>query len=478
MKVVVRRDRNFTFGGAGGASNSGSSVNDAVALRRIEIGDKEFATLIVLDRQGCAPLQSRGGSQALVEDAPDHPGMISVDSTGALCSGSGSGDYVMTTEGGNARICAGVDPAAVPGIISGDPCTDPADGDPRITTPAAATGREVYEPDYTSGRVRPRPVLDAPVTRAPADHTWNCLDSYPNPRTNWWEPTDPIEGCDEGHDPYIEQMASRLADSSDSGFTAFGPWDTTHSGGTCDLTSGTVGSLTENIYFNCDTVRISAGESVEIQAKDYIVVRGNLGVRGQLRVDTGDDVMLVFQDGGLRTPGSPEQVALERTGVYVHQSTFSGADNAINVNLSSTCLVPSGGSPPCTEYPVEWTAPDGPAHDVKDDDGNVVEPGECEMLTPENLPSPECFEDMALWTNADDNHILKGLMDVRGVFFTPNAGREKNTAFDLSGGASQPMRQAQFFSYRLFITGGSSVLMRPDPESILPTHEIVATLIR
>lgn len=480
MKFAVTRTRDFTFGAAGGAASSGQSAADAVARRRIEIGTKEYATLVVLDRSECGALNAAGGSQALVEDdlAAGHAGLISVDSDGTG-SCSGANGYVMLTNGTNARVCGGVDPADTAGIVAGDPCSDPADGNPRIFTPARATesatlayGRAALPADVDSFRVRTVPANDEVTTRAPGDFEWNCLTSYGTATASQpWLPTESdIDPCPDGNDPYIKEMASVLA--SGSGFTSLGAWQT-HSGRTCDL-SGTVGSTSENVFFDCDTVSVAGGATLRIEAQDYIVFRGNLEVSGTLVVDTGDDVVMVFQDGGMSTPGSPTQVVLERVAMYVHQPSFSGSTRALEVNLSKDCV--AGTAPACTSYPVEWTAPEGPAHD--DPDASPVVVGECVDLPLLGIPSPECFEDMALWSNADDRHILKGLMDVRGVFFTPNAGRDDNVPFDLSGGAAQPMRRAQFFSYRLEISGGSSILMRPDPTSILPTREVVATLIR
>lgn len=482
MKFTVTRTRNFTFGPAGGTASSGQSAADAVARRRIEIGTKEYATLVVLDRSECGALNSSGGSQALVEDdlVEDHPGLISVDSDGTgTCSGSGG--YAMLTNGANARICGGVDPADTAAIIAGGLCSDPADGNPRIYSPARATdagtltyGRAALPADVDGFRIRTVPANDEITTRAPADFEWNCLTSYgtATPSEPWLPTENDIDPCPDGNDPYIQEMASVLA--SGSSFTSLGTWDTSHSGGTCNL-SGTVGSTTENIFFDCDKVNVAGGDTLRIEAQDYIVFRGTLEVRGTLVVDTGDDVVMVFQDGSLSTPGTPTQVSLNRTAVYVHQPSFSGSTRALEINLSTTCVA-GGPAPACTSFPVEWAAPEGPAHDDPDASPPVV--GECVDLPFLNIPSPECFEDMALWSNADDRHILKGLMDVRGVFFTPNAGRDDNVPFDLSGGATQPMRRAQFFSYRLEISGGSSVVMRPDPSSILPTREIVADLIR
>lgn len=484
MKIVVSRDRAFTFAPAGGASSSGSSVNDAVALREIEAGSKEFATLIVLDRSDCGVLTVAGGSAALVEDlGPERPGLVAVDSHATespACDGDGDGKFAIVPGGADTRICAGLeDEDATNAVLAGDPCPeDSVDGAPRIYSPSNERDKTAKQGDLDDGLVGPTPLgTDDEVTRAPADHQWNCLDAYGTATASqpWLPVESDIAGCEEGHDPYIQLMAEQVADSSDKSFSLNGPWNLTYSGKKCTLGDGVVGSLVENIYFDCDKVEITG--DVEIRTKDYIVVRGDLEVSDQLTVDTGEDVVLAFQDGGLLTPGSPEQVSLTRTAVYVHQQTFSGSQHAINVNLSGSCL--EGGGAPCADYPVEWTAPDGPAHDIDEDGDGVPETiGQCETLALEKLPSPECFEDMGLWTNADDDHILKGLMDVRGVFFTPNAGREKNRSFDLSGGATQPMRRAQFFSYKLEITGGSKVLMRPDPDSILPTHEITATLIR
>lgn len=492
MKLTVVKTREFTLAGAGGAAGGGASAADAVARRRIEVGTKEFATLIVLDREGCSPLVVQGGSAVLVEDlSPERPGLIAVDSDGTDCNATGSSQYVILPGGSDTRICAGVTPAWVTGFFlnrvpSPPACVDPSDGEPRIFTLADDVGKAVLPQDVQAGRVRPEPDSDEPVTRLPADVEWNCLPVYATATSSApWLPTEGLSsGCDDGTDPDIQDMATRLGFSSNTTFltsTDNGNWSTIQSGNNCTI-NGTgpgqpplaVGDGGRSLFFNCNSVVING--RVRFVPKDYVVIKGDLTLSGTLFIDPGWDNVLVLQDGKFQTSGNTGRVVLDRTGVYIHNPDHGGNGRAIDLGAGTSCIAPPGADPDvCSSFPIEWRAPEGPS----DSDPETTPPtvGLCADLAG-GLPTPECFEDMALWSNGDGTHRVAGLMDVRGVFFAPNAGRDNNTAFELRGGAKQPMRRAQFFTYRLDVAGGSAVLMKPDPSSILPTRELVATLIR
>lgn len=488
--VAVTRTADFVLGDVAGFTEGETTVS-AVARSSGPEGQELYATLILLDRTNCRSLVVSGGSKVLVRDLDeDNPGLITLDSEGSASScGNGTGNFVVVANGTNERICAGLDDD--PGILAAltaaaNPAPCPVIDEERIYTPSVRNNTDTYSDDVDDRRIAPRPVVSSVITRVDIDHRFNCWDSgsgnYPVASAGlpYWPTEDDIPDCKKGRNAVIRDLATNFG--TGSSFASGDPdWITINSTTPtdCRFNSGTetVGDGTKNIFMDCDTVRVD--HILQLRPKDYVVIRGHLEVRGTVDISgpaTGDparpteDVVLVLQNGTISTAGNPTQMRLNATSVYLHTGSVSATLTKVDPNPLSI-----------GDEPVYWTATRGPAWDQVDDpDTAEVEPtidGLCDYES-EGEPEPECLEDLALWSNNSNRHVLKGYMYVEGIFFTPNAGRTDNVPFDLSGGAAQPMDHAQFFSYRIEVSGGSAILMRPDPTRIEPIPQPKGGLIR
>jgi hypothetical protein len=99
-------------------------------------------------------------------------------------------------------------------------------------------------------------------------------------------------------------------------------------------------------------------------------------------------------------------------------------------------------------------------------------------------PTDGLFKNLALWsesgsgtnssggsTTANFGLAGGGSTTVDGVFFTPCA------QFGISGGFTNP-QTAQFLTYQLSVSGGSQLIMEPDPQRLLKTEPSTSELIR
>lgn len=497
IAVSVRRSRDLIFGSFAGGSGQASGFADAVSRYRIVTGSEDISSLIVLDPTGCGTLDVfSSNGRLLVENNGGRPGLITVDSTGVGC---GNNKYVATTGGSGARLCAGVDPARIeelppgsknyqlvtPGFCESDPDT--------LRTPARNTdvsaadpyGKAASKSSIDSRNVEPIPTFDDPVTRRPADHEWNCRDAtlnsatsgdYPQSSTGdeWLPLWETIPPCTNGRANNMDELAEDLAEGS--AFAAGAGW-VTRSGADCAVAPGdnrTIGDGTSNIYFNCPKLDVKG--TLRINAKQYVVVRGwidGTGADTDLSVnvnasgaDNPRDTVLVIQGKGPGNPGyglsiGSEAVAnINRTAVYIHTG-------AVQVNADD----------------MRWTAPEDRSYYPLDDPDF---PGAADNCVEQvsfgsySLPSPECFQKLAMWTNNTGDHRLRGggELEVKGVFFAPYAGHQGTSSFTLAGDTGQRLEFAQFFTYKFKLTGGSLLSMRPDPNFNIFTDEPVLSLIR
>lgn len=500
--VSVRRTRDLIFGSFAGADGGVSGVADSVS--RYETGERfeDIPSLIVLDPTGCRTLQvgSNGGRllvRNLVREETDddgnpvtvsYPGLITVDSDGTGC-GDGAQEYVSRTNAG-ARLCAGVEyevfAAFLAHLAAGGSCDSepgtlrgPAYDEDRPERGIYGRAAEEGQVDPPTGppNIEPAPVRGPAITREPADHEWNCRPDY-TPDGTPWRPlyeTDiaPCEGRAANMDELLDDLAAGTTFLPGTSTEGGAPWQTIAG---CNPT-GEIGNGTTNLYFSCNGTLTISSRTV-INAADYIVVRGWVDVStaaGELYVNwdldpaTGAvtrndrDAVMVVRGKKSGNPGvglavgSSADLRIHRTMVYLHQgATAIDADSA------------------------EWTAPE-PSTPGYNDDGT---PGSCiEQVgytgPVYDLPSPECFDNLALWTNNVRVHTLRGgaELKVEGVFFSPYAGRSSG-AFDLSGGISQELAKAQFFSYKFDMSGTSTLVLQPDPTRNLRVPSTALLLIR
>lgn len=497
IAVSIRRSRDLIFGSFAGGTGPVSGFADAVSRYRIETGIEDISSLIVLDPTGCETLfVTSNNGRLLVEntvndDGELRPGLITVDSTGTAC---GNNKYVIRTGGSGARVCAGVDSAKIVEVAPGDyQIVAPGfcDSDPdTLRTPSVRTGVSTGDPygksvsssEITNRNVEPVPTHDDPVTRRPADHEWNCRDAVTNAATGGnypksaagdeWHPLyEDIESCANGRAANLDNLAEDLAEGA--AFSAHSSW-TTVSGAGCSVPAGgdiTIGNGSKNLYFDCGVLDIKG--TARLFTDQYIVVRGwidasNASTNLSVNVDGSggnleEDAVMVIQGKSSGNPGyglsigSSAVANINRTAVYLHTG-------AMQVNAND----------------MRWTAPEDTSYAPLDEGGEAVDCDDSQSFGSYDLPSPECFQKLAMWSNNTGDHRLRGggQLDVAGVFFAPYAGRQGTSSFTLAGDVGQRLTKAQFFTYRFRLSGGSLLSMRPDPDYNIFTSEPVLSLIR
>jgi hypothetical protein len=457
----------------------------SVGRSRLDGTAREFATLVVLQRNGCNTLDVSGQTIVNVEnyegfDDEGNPetaqGNITVDTAQQGCTGSG---YVLNTQGNSSYITASGDIVA-------------------FNLTAAPTNR-TYDPTKTgndpSNQLSPIPRGGARITRAPVDHLLNCMSTYPTGQewspafSGWGTPAQPILPCGEGPTapegtpppPFIQNLHGALQGLRASniplpGTAPASPWadwavfprDVPGASCSGSAASGTYGpSATRpaevsgrNWYIDC--ARSPANQVFTPQGMNFFGVRNvvsknwiDMSGGGEMRIQgdatTGAILYLQAVDNGRnqnvsQNPGfvmtSDGQLRLEGVAVY---SDWGPID--IVGNSSSTIV---------------WEGP------------GVATRASCDGYT-SGIPPAGCLSPLALWSNARFLHRLGGQtnLDIAGVFFTPNAD-----TFNLSGQSDQLLDRAQFFSYKIELSGGSRIDMRPNPDTNIGIPLRGSSLIR
>lgn len=486
IKVEVTRSRDFTFAPAGGGAQSGSSINDAVAIRNVEDDPSEYATLVLLDQQRCQELTAAGGgsggSGVVVQNAYDMSGnitaagVIHLDSDG-LDSGSscnGGNRIVDAGSSTNSAICSGVDgriPANVEAIFAASPVNCEAVLPVLDDTLRVKGSTNVALPKFLSGGSNDLQLEDDPltvdyrITRSIVDHEYNCLHdpdtadgviTYPTDEVQYPSPglVEPIPFCkDTNRSPHIDELI-------DATITIGVPPGFTLVPGGCSPTSPV---SVQFAYINCETLPPGDYESDVLvlkggSANPHGINGGTITMQPYNAVAGPDSAILVVQDGNVQM-STGDSFTFDRAFVYLH-------DGNMNIN---------GGEN------LTWHAPSEVGYHP--DTGAAVNCAPMTITPGVEVPHPSCFQNLALWTNTEGNptgvHSMagQGQIDVRGVFFGPKAH------FSLSGSGSSgpaPLRleDAQFFTRTLGITGGSRIAMKPNPNIFLQTPPPAIALIR
>lgn len=472
MGVEVTHDRTLTIGGAVTGSSEGTTTVSSVGRYSPPTEGNVISSLVVLDPTHCQVLETRdNGSAVLVGKDPvaGKHGIITVDSDASAC-GFGPNDYVIRAGGNGARVCAGLNNLAA--MIAGT--SDTCDSEPdTLFTPAESSGRSVSTAD--DPKVSPDIVVGTEVTRRPIDHRYNCKGSYPQASSsgqNWDQHYGSVVPCpanqflgtnrqrpDRNH---MDQLGLHFAPGTDpSMWIDSGSWEE-HSGADCDIGGSTVtwpdDPANEHLFLDCDVTVANAG-TLNLDTAGYIVVTGDINIGGVLNVnaDRSSDVVLIIhgrsnQDNAL-AGGTQSDIELARTFLYLHDG---GLDIRNNLFL--------------------WDAPidTGYDPDTRDYVNCILTP-----VGPQQVPSPECFEDLGLWSNWGGQHFMTGGggLDIEGIFFAPNSGLVSN-GWEMRGGTNQILNGAQFFSYRFDISGGSRIGLIPDPARNEPVNPPFLGLIR
>ena len=360
------------------------------------------------------------------------PGVITIDSDGTRgCSTTNT-----TIQGGG----TGTEIRAVPltgapgerGEISLRALPDRA---------TSCTGTFACKQSEVGTQVFPQPIPSP--ERATRHRSTGCGTARPLPRL----PGDPDRTLPVHRraGPYIDRLISSIGSSGAP--AGYQRWSSTHS---CSP-SGTI-TVSGNWWVDCPTpsgLSINNGTTVTFAS-------GNVVFDGGIRLNGGGALNINTVEPGrqpaLRLPAPRQRrtlhVVLERAGGAdlraggdwtLGGGTFTGNHSLVYLSPNSV-VKGSGGAPP------RWTAPtEGP------------------------------FAGLSLWAEADEPFTVSGGSGVmlRGTFFTPFADE-----LTLTGGGEWGQQSAQFISYRLRVSGGSSLTMAPDPSVSAQLPTPAATLIR
>jgi hypothetical protein len=417
MRVLVTSEEPSFFGGIVGRS---SYTTTRSATMRAAAGRTITApALWLLDPVSCVALSVSGGSSVIVGDVisnPIVPGLVTIDSDGS--SGCSATKTTIDVSGSGSRITALPATGTDQGVIA------------LRALPAGATtcaGSFACKQSQVGVNITPQPIPAAErATRAPVDWRVNCKSSYPAYFGT------PVEPCpDAATKPaYIDRLVSGTTGVGSSGQPAgFQRWTTTHS---CAPPGVTV--VTGNWWVDCPgDLSIGNGTTVTFS-------NGNVVLDGGIKLTSGGTVNFNTANGTANLPAScvPPALAIPCISsasdaaafMYMRSGDLNLGGGAFNGRHTMVYLSPSsfvkgsGGSPP------SWTAPtEGP------------------------------FAGLALWAEASGAFNISGGSGVtlQGSFFTPFADE-----LSLSGGGTWGQQHAQFISYRLKVTGGSSLTMAPD----------------
>jgi hypothetical protein len=413
--VTISRTRGFIFGPVIGAF-SGVAGAGAVARAAAGTAQPELVPLLVLDPTGCKSLVAKGQAKVLVQPNGNIPGVIVVDSSGTEKSSpdqerncSNSNDFVIDPFGEQNSQIEAADAIDGTGAVVGKGT---------IYSFALMPGQGnsfAYDPsDVASGRLKPVPVPGNQIGRSPFDFLFNCKPSI---------------GCDDGV-PYIDNLRGALGGTGiPAGFSEYSEDPAADYTGPCKTQPGAPPIVLPagNWWINCPGPRgLDLSSSMTFEGGSVVFeARVNVGSStGQLTINCNP---LVDPD----CSGSSDAVIFFRSGNYEKDAQAS-------VVMPQTMVYLEDGH-------IDFGAGDGALIWIAPYAGN--------------------FEDLALWSESADEHLLGGQANLflEGAFFTPNA-----FPFNFTGQGFQYQTKAQFVTYRLLVTGQGVLKMQPDPDRSVP----------
>jgi hypothetical protein len=445
IAVQVQRTRAFLFGGI---VNFAQGTTEPPAVARATAGQQVdgFASLVLLDPTGCNALYTSGQGNVWVRGRGENPGMITIDSS-ATYAGTGTRNCTSSPQNTFAVNASGNTQGKI--LAGGNLISDCSVADGLIMQYALMPGgnnAQAFDPGDVPPsycHVVPRPIAGYRITRAPVDHRYNCKESYPSLG---------ITGCKDWATtpPYIDNLRAAIGTSGVP--TGFDPLPDTYidqsNPGRCQTgTSATALVIPPppgggGWYVNCTHLDIN--RPVIFQPPLNLVFEGTVNVGGGALcvnvlscadTSTSSDGYVYFRRGDRENPGNIAAGNLEK-----------GAQAAINmtrvmVYLDNGRIQLTAGSGQLT-----WIAP-------------VAGP----------------FEDLALWSERDTDHLLGGQSSllIEGTFFAPQA-----LPFNYDGQADQFQPRAQFVTFDMNLSGQGTLVMEPDPERTTPIPLTGVLLIR
>lgn len=468
FSVEVVRGRTYIFGGLAGVFE-GSTQRGAVAVTQAVPGPSDYASLIVLQRNGCQTLANTGGGQIRVFDLETtdpitgdprtYEGIISVDTVPSGCSGGQKVIEQSNASGSLTEASGKIFAHALQGADAGNLRT--------------------YNPARVPANLNPEPIPGPLITRAPVDHLFNCMTTYPAfSSTHTWSPSragQPIDGCPAAAEsparpPYIERLRTALspvntaADATARGYGVFQQADCNGASGA--YTPADFGG-SQILFMDCPISGgqrlTAAGAGLELNGFSHIIFRDGLQFdSGTIRIN--GPTIVYIRAGGLDASGA----SLRMRDVFAYIDAPDGVTGErVRTSGSSDTLA--------------WQAP--------------LDATPCATYTT-GLPPAGCFTPLALWSNATAQNELAGNGNggIIGSFFTPNgtfrfrgsstistapctATPSWDTVNTNTGGVFN-LEAAQFFANVIDTAGGASVRMCPSPSTTIPTTERVPGLIR
>ena len=241
--------------------------------------------------------------------------------------------------------------------------------------------------------------------------------------------------------PYLDRLVSAVGTSGLP--TGYLRWSTSFS---CNP-SGTVTAPAGNWLIDCPTLQIGNGTTVTIPAGNVIFDGGLKMTGGQFRVNTNNPT------ANLPAACTPPTVATPCIGsssaaaafVYSRSGSWDITGGFINLNHVMH-YQDSGDLRLNSNNPPTWLAPtEGP------------------------------FAGLSFWSESNGSYTIAGGSGVTmsGTFFTPEAA-----PFSLTGGGTWGQQSAQFISFQLKISGGSTATFTPDAQSAVTIPPTAGVLIR
>jgi hypothetical protein len=392
--------------------------------------------LWLLDPHGCTALTISGGAQLTLGDtsvSPPIPGVATIDSDGTACS---QNQHTLSASGTGTFLKAVPTTGINPGVIS------------LYGLPVDATncqGTACDQADVTAGRISPAPVpaLER-ATRAPIDWRYNCKRG-----PNVFSPIYPayhgiaMPDCpvDVTLPPFVDQLTTAVGTSGQPVGSSYARWTASKN---CNVPTGTV-VVDGNSWVDCNTLSIGSGTD--------LVFNGNVVFDGAVKM-TGGSLRFNAANATSTLPSACQMAVtvscLSSSSQNAAIAYFRNGDLNITggaLSIKNTFVYQKGGAIKATggAAPV-WSPPaEGP------------------------------FAALSLWSEASTAYTISGGggLDLRGVFFTPEAD-----PFKITGGGGVNQQHAQFVSYHLDISGSGVLNLAPDLTLHIAIPPRAGTLIR
>ena len=392
--------------------------------------------LWLLDPHGCTALTVSGGAQLTLGDtttSPPIPGVATIDSDATQCSqnqhtisASGTGTFV------NAVPTTGVNS----GVIS--LYALPVDA-------TTCTAKACDQADVNGARISPQPVpaLER-ATRSPIDWRYNCKRG-PNVLTPIYPAFHgiPLADCpvDVSLPPFVDQFVAAVGAGGQPVGPSFARWTDTKN---CNVPTGTV-VVTGNSWVDCNQLSIGNGTD--------LVFNGNVVFDGTIKM-TGGSLRINAANATSTLPSACQMAVtipcLSSSSQKAAFAYFRNGDLSVTggaIRFDNTLVFQKRGA-------------------IKNTGG--VAP----VWSP---PSEGPFASLSLWSEESTGYTISGGggLDLRGVFFTPEAN-----PFKITGGGGVNQQHAQFIAYHLDISGSGVLKLAPDQTLHIAIPPRAGTLIR